>query len=138
MTKDTEDVAALVEMYRTGWANRDAATLQSIWDPKYETVYCPAELDRPVLGKASVDQYFDRVVADIRDVHIMTVSDVRIDIIGNVACVFFSFHFEGSSGAPEPFIVHGRNTLIARRTDNEWKGIHYHKSLPGPLTLKKL
>ncbi|WP_199432051.1 YybH family protein [Qaidamihabitans albus] len=124
MANDTDDVAALVEMFRADWVNRDAAILQSIWDPSYETVYCPAELDRPVLGKASIDQYSDRVVADISDVHVMAVSDVRIDVIDNVAWVFFSFHIEGLSGTSEPFTVNGRTTLMARRTDDGWKGIH--------------
>ncbi|WP_280235153.1 YybH family protein [Nocardia cyriacigeorgica] len=136
MTNDAEDVAALIEAYQRGWARRDAATLQSMWDSEYETVYCPSELARPVLGKASIDLYFDRVFRDIGDVHVITVSDVRIDIIENVAYAFFSFHIEGeTTGGHEPFIVHGRATLIAHRTDNGWKGIHYHESLQGPLAV---
>ncbi|NEW39890.1 nuclear transport factor 2 family protein [Nocardia cyriacigeorgica] len=134
MTNETEDVAALIEAYQNGWARRDASTLQSIWDPEYETVYCPSESARPIVGKAAIDQYFDRVFRDIREVHFMTVSDLRIDIIERVAYAFFSFHIEGeTTGGTETFIVRGRNTLIAHRTDDGWKGIHYHESLQGPL-----
>ncbi|TDD48784.1 YybH family protein [Saccharopolyspora elongata] len=133
MTKDTEEVAALVEVYRAGWANLDAAALRSIWDPEHETVYCPSELDRPLVGKASVDRYFDRVLSGIRHVHVMAVSDVRIDIIDDIACVFFAFHLEGVGASSEPFTVQGRNTLIAHRKAGGWKGIHYHESLRGPL-----
>lgn len=130
----TAGIAALVEAYRSGWTNRDAATIASIWDPEYEVVYCPSELDRPILGAAAIGRYYDRVFHDIAAVHVMTVADVRTDIVGDMAYAFFSFHLEGeTAGAPEPFVVDGRNTLIARRTDDGWKGIHYHESLRGPL-----
>ncbi|NKY34292.1 nuclear transport factor 2 family protein [Nocardia speluncae] len=133
----TAGIAALVEAYRNGWTHRDAATIASIWDPEYEVVYSPSELDRPILGAASIGRYYDRVFHDIGAVHVMTVADVRIDTIGDIAYAYFSFHLEGETAvAPEPFVVDGRNTLIARRTDDGWKGIHYHESLRGPLAEK--
>ncbi|MDA3627038.1 nuclear transport factor 2 family protein [Saccharopolyspora oryzae] len=136
MVDDIDGVTALIEVFRTAWANRDTAAFRSIWDPERELVYCPAELDRPLQGADAVGRYFDRVVADIRHVHAMTVSDVRIEVIGDVAWVFFAFDVEGSSGSAEPFEVHGRNTLIARRTGAGWKGIHYHESLRGPVVVQ--
>ncbi|NKY55623.1 nuclear transport factor 2 family protein [Nocardia flavorosea] len=59
--------------------------------------------------------------------------EAGIETIGDMAYAFFSFHLEGETAvAPESFVVAGRNTLIARRSGDEWKGIHYHESLRGP------
>ncbi|MER7081270.1 YybH family protein [Saccharopolyspora kobensis] len=131
MADDVDGVLALVEAYRMAWADLDAAAFRSIWDSEREVVYCPSELDRPLLGADAVGRYFDRVVSGIRHVRAMTVSDVRVEVIGDAAWAFFSFDLEGSGA--EPFEVCGRNTLIARRSGGVWKTIHYHESLRGPL-----
>lgn len=131
MTDDVDNVLALVEAYRMAWADLDADAFRSIWDPEREIVYCPSELDRPLLGVEAVGRYFDRVVSGIRHVRAMTVFDVRVEVVGDVAWAFFSFDLDGSGA--EPFEVRGRNTLIARRVGEGWKAVHYHESARGPL-----
>lgn len=43
----------------------------------------------------------------------MTVSDLWVDVLGEVAYAFCTFHFEGKvKGQSQPRIVNGRNTFI--------------------------
>jgi ketosteroid isomerase-like protein len=59
----------------------------------------------------------------------MTVSDVSVDVIGDVAYAFCTFHFEGEISGNK-HTADGRNTFILRRKNGAWKVIHYHDSSP--------
>jgi ketosteroid isomerase-like protein len=128
-----KEITRLIETYRTGWADLDAEVLGSIWDPNYETIYCPIELAAPLRGHAALSAYFTNVVQLIQAVHSMEVSSIWIDDLGDIAYAFFDFRFVGDMpGKTEPHIVNGRNTIICHRIAEKWKGIHYHESLQGP------
>ena len=121
----------MIEAYRVGFETLDAHKLQSIWDPDYPTIYCPIELDRPRLGNAEIDDYYERVTRHVGGVRTMRVDDVTIDSFSDSAYAFFTFHFESSTHeSDEPFVVDGRTTFVLRYTVNGWKGIHYHESRP--------
>jgi hypothetical protein len=68
-----EEITRLVETYRTGWADLDVEVLGSIWDPDYETIYCPIELAAPLRGHAALSAYFTNVARLIQAVHSMEV-----------------------------------------------------------------
>ena len=64
----------------------------------------------------------------------MTVSDVSLDVFGDVAYANCVFHFEGEMQG-ERHVADGRDTFILRRKSGIWKVIHYHESCPGPVAM---
>jgi ketosteroid isomerase-like protein len=130
--QDKQDVAEVIEQYRLGFATLDVATLTAIWDQSYDNIiYIPLEAAYPVRGWAAVEQYYNRVARLLR-ARVMTVSDVSVDVIGDVAYAFCTFHFEGEISGNK-HTADGRNTFILRRKNGAWKVIHYHES--GPLEI---
>ena len=129
--QDRDQIAAVVEQYRRGFATLDIAALKAIWDQDYgQIIYIAQELAQPVWGWAGVEHYYQRVARLLERVRTMEVSDVSVDIVGDVAVAFLSFHFEGEVKG-RPYIADGRVTLVLRRKSGTWKVIHYHESRPG-------
>ena len=135
--QDRQQIAAVLEQYRRGFATLDVERLAAIWDQDYDHIlYIPQEAAQPVRGWAGVAQYYQRVAGFFARVKTMTVNDVSVDVSGDVAYAFCSFHFEGDmQGQRQPHIADGRNTFILRRTSRTWKVIHYHESRPGDISL---
>ena len=129
---DIRGIEELVEEYRLGFATLDAERLLAIWDPDYDVVYSPVELVQPVRGERELDRYFRDVTQGLGRVVSMDVGDVTIDVLGDVAYAFFTFRFAAELPDGSPFAVQGRNTLVARRVGDGWKGIHWHESLTPP------
>lgn len=74
---------------------------------------------------------YERVAESLARVSAMTVSDLSVDVIGDVACAYCTFHFEGDpKGESHLRVVEGRNTFILHRKSGTWKVIHYHESRP--------
>jgi ketosteroid isomerase-like protein len=135
MIGDIAQIEALLEAYQLGFAALDAERLKAIWDRDYpQIVYVAQELAQPVRGWKAVERYYDRVANSLDRVSEMTIGDVSIDVIGDVAFAYCTFHFVGDvKGQADPRIADGRNTFLFRRTAGGWKTIHYHESKPGPL-----
>jgi ketosteroid isomerase-like protein len=128
--QDKQNVAEVIEQYRLGFATLDVATLTAMWDQSYDNIiYIPLEAAHPVRGWAAVEQYYNRVARLLR-ARVMTVSDVSVDVIGDVAYAFCTFHFEGEISGNH-HTADGRNTFILRRKNGAWKVIHYHESRHG-------
>lgn len=132
--QDKQDVAGVIEQYRRGFATLDVATLTAMWDQSYDNIiYIPLEAAHPVRGWGAVEQYYNRVARLLR-ARVMTVSDLSVDVIGDVAYAFCTFHFEGEISGNK-HTADGRNTFILRRKNGAWKVIHYHESGHGPLEI---
>lgn len=131
--QDRQQIAAIVEQYRLGFATMDAARLKSIWDQDYgNLIYIAQEAAQPVRSWAGIEQYYTQVTRFLGRVTVMTVSDLSVDVLDEVAFAFCTFHFEGEANG-ERHTADGRNTFILRRTAGTWKVIHYHESRPGPV-----
>jgi ketosteroid isomerase-like protein len=136
--QDRQQIAAIIEQYRRGFATVDVEALKAIWDQDYDNIiYIPQELAQPVQGWAKVEQYYQRIAGSLAGVRMMEVSDLSVDVLGEVAYAFCTFHFEAElKGQSEPRIADGRNTFILHCKSGVWKVIHYHESRPGSLTEK--
>jgi ketosteroid isomerase-like protein len=132
--QDRQAIAAVVERYRQAFATLDMEVFKAAWDAAYPNIiYVPQERARPVRGWADLERYFEGVEGAFDRVTTMEVGDLSIDVLGDVAYAFFTYHFEAeAAGQAQPFRVDGRETLILRRTSGTWKVIHYHGSRPGP------
>ena len=129
--QDSQQIAAIIEQYRRGFATLDVAALTGIWDHDYDQIiYIAQEMAQPVQGWAGVERYYQRVAGLLDQVKTMEVSDVSIDVLGAVAYACLSFHFEGEVNE-RSHIADGRVTFLLRRTREAWKVIHYHESRPG-------
>ena len=129
--QDSQQIAAIIEQYRRGFAALDVAALTGIWDQDYDhIIYIAQEMAQPVQGWAGVERYYQRVAGFLERVKTMEVSDVSVDVLGAVAYACLSFHFEGEVNG-RPHIADGRVTFLLRRTSEAWKVIHYHESRPG-------
>ena len=135
--QDRQQIAAVIEQYRRGFAAVDVETLTAIWDQDYDNIiYIAQEAAQPVRGWARVEQYYKSVAESLERVRTMTISDLSVDVFGDVAYAFCTFHFEGEvKGQNQPRIADGRNTFILRRKNGTWKVIHYHESCPGPIPM---
>ena len=129
--QDRQQIAVIIEQYRRGFATLDVAALTAIWDQDYDhIIYIALEMAQPVRGLAAVERYYQRVADFLEQVTTMELSDVSVEVLGEVAYAFLSFHFEGEVQG-RPHIADGRVTFLLRRTSGMWKVIHYHESHPG-------
>lgn len=135
--QDRQQIVTVVEQYRRGFATLDVETLKAIWDQEYDNIiYVAQEAVQPVRGRARVEQYYKSAFEVLSRVKTMTISDLSLDVFGEIAFAFCTFHFEGElQGESEPRIADGRNTFILRRKNGEWKVIHFHESCPGPVSM---
>ncbi len=135
--QDRQQIAAVIEQYRRGFATMDVEGLTAIWDQDYDHIlYIPQEAAQPVRGWAGVEQYYKRVSGLFERVRTMTVSDVSVDVFGDAAYAFCRFHFEGEVEG-QSHIADGRVTFLLRRTSGTWKVIHYHESRPGDIAMNE-
>jgi ketosteroid isomerase-like protein len=131
--QDWHQIAAVIEQYRRGFATMDVEGLKAIWDTDYDNIiYIPQERAQPVRGWAGVERYYEGVAGLLERVKVMTVSDVSVDVLGDVAYAYCVFHFEGEMRG-RSHVAEGRDTFILRRKGGVWKVIHYHESRPGPV-----
>jgi ketosteroid isomerase-like protein len=133
--QEPQQIVAVIEQYRRGFATLDVETLKDIWDQEYDNIiYIAQELAEPVQGWLGVEQYYNGVVESLERVNLMTISDLSINLLGGIAFAFCMFHFEGEvKGESKPRIADGRNTFILRYKEVGWKVIHFHESCPGSL-----
>jgi len=130
---ERQHIAAVLAQYRLGFATAQRATLTAIWDQDYDTIiYIALERAEPLRGWAAVEHYYTRVLAQFVGHNSMTISDLVIDIAGDLAYAFCSFHFEGQvTGHDTPRIADGRTTFVLHRKAAMWRVIHYHESRRG-------
>jgi ketosteroid isomerase-like protein len=132
--QDKQEVAEVIAQYRRGFATLDVATLTAMWDQSYDhIIYISLEAAHPIRGWAAVEQYYKRV-ARLLQAGAMTVRDVSVDVLGDVAYAFCTFHCEGELSG-HPHTAEGRNMCILRRKNGVWKVIHYHESRPGSVEI---
>ncbi|MGI8485969.1 MAG: YybH family protein [Thermomicrobiales bacterium] len=131
--QDREEIAAIIEHYRRGFATMDVEELKEIWDEDYDhIIYIAQEMAQPVRGWAGVERYYQRVAQILGPGNTMAVSEEATDVLGDVASVFCTFHFEGEASG-KSHIADGRVTFLLHRKSGTWKVIHYHESRPGNL-----
>jgi ketosteroid isomerase-like protein len=128
--EDRHQIAAVIEKYRRGFATMDAEVLKGIWDQDYDNlIYIAQGAAEPVRGWSGIERYHENVAGFLGRVQTMTVSDLSVDVLGNVAYAFCIFHFEGELEG-ERHVADGRDIFILRRKSRPWKVIHYHESPP--------
>ncbi len=133
--REHQQIATVIEQYRRGFATLDVEVLKDIWDQEYDNIiYIAQELAEPVQGWSGVEHYYNGVIESLEQVNLMTISDLSINLLGEIAFAFCMFHFEGGvKGESKPRIADGRNTFILRYKEVGWKVIHFHESCPGPI-----
>ncbi|MCY1040202.1 nuclear transport factor 2 family protein [Corallococcus sp. bb12-1] len=130
---DRQQLTALLEQYRRGFESLDVARLQALWDREYpQLLYVPRERARPIRGWVGISQYYDALRTHLERGSRMSLEDMALDVMGEVAFAFFTYHFEGErvDGAG-PFTNDGRVSFVFHRKAGEWRAIHYHESAPG-------
>ncbi len=129
--QDFQQMAAVIEQYRRGFATLDVERLKAIWDKEYDAIiYIAQEKAQPVRGWAGVERYYEGVAGLLERVRVMTVSDLSADVLDDVAYAYCVFHFEGEMKG-RSHVADGRVTFILRRKGGAWKVIHYHESRLG-------
>ena len=129
--QDRQQIMALIEQYRRGFATMDVELLKAIWDQDYDQIiYVAQELAQPVRGWPAVEHYYHRVARLLERVKTMAVSDVSVDVLSDLAFAFLSFHFEGQVKG-QPHVADGQATFLLHRKGGTWQVIHYHESRPG-------
>jgi ketosteroid isomerase-like protein len=129
--QERQQITMVIEQYRQGFLTLDAERLMAIWDHEYDQIiYIAQEMAEPISGWEGVAHYYHQVVRLLEHVTTMEVRDVSIAILGEVACVFLKFHFEGQING-RAHIADGWVTFLLHRRCGNWKVIHYHESRPG-------
>lgn len=131
--QDRQHIAAIIEHYRHGFATMNVEELKAIWDQDYDQIiYIAQEMAQPIRGWPGVEHYYQHIGRFLEHIKTMEVSNVLADVLGDVASVFLSFHFEGEIKG-QPHIANGRVTFLLHRKNGAWKVIHFHESRPGEL-----
>jgi ketosteroid isomerase-like protein len=131
---DASAIAAVVEQYRRGFAALDPDALVDLWDPTFSgIIYVAQEKPEPLHGWAAVEDYYRALphVIPVAATEEMRVTDLSVEVFGDVALAFAKFHFVGErrDGGGE-FTADGRVTFVLRRTEAQWRMVHYHESAP--------
>jgi ketosteroid isomerase-like protein len=134
---DREQISAVIEQYRHGFASMDVDLLKRLWDQHHDNlVYVASERPEPITDWQGISRYYEQLPAGlpsdrpISDLPIsMRVHEVSTDLLGDVACAFCTFRYEGPVvGQDEPLIAEGRVTFVLQRRSDSWKVTHYHES----------
>lgn len=132
--QDGQQIAMVIEQYRRGFATMDTEELKTIWDQNYDRIiYIAQEMREPVRGWAGVEHYYQHIAQLLERIRMMEVSDVSVDVFGEIAYAFLRFHFEAEIKG-QPHMADGRVTFLLHRTSGTWKVIHYHESSPPDLS----
>jgi ketosteroid isomerase-like protein len=130
--QDRRQIAEVIEQYRSGWETMDCNGLKAIWDRDYDnSISIPLEAAKPHTDWAGVEEYYKNVAAFVEWVKAMRVSDLSVDVFGDIAYALCHVHAEVAfQGQSQPLILDARDTFILRRKGGAWKVIHYHESRP--------
>jgi hypothetical protein len=83
---DRQQIATVIEQYRRGFATMEIEVLKGIWDQDYDNlIYIAQEAAEPVRGWTGIEQYYEGVAEFLGRARIMTVSDLSVDVLGDVA-----------------------------------------------------
>ena len=131
---DARAITDVVEQYRRGFAALEPDVLVGLWDPAFSgIVYVAQEKSEPLRGWAAVEAYYRALphVIPVAAAEEMRVTDLSVEVFGDVALAFAKFHFVGQrrDGGGE-FTADGRVTFVLRRTEGQWRVVHYHESAP--------
>lgn len=123
-------VADLIENYRQGFLQVDPGRLESLWDRGHSPlIYVAMERPEPIRGWPAIENYFEALPQHLEQVVEKKIDPIKIDAFGDAAAAFFEFHsvvkLKGGEGLYRPS---GRVTMLFKRTQTEWRAIHYHES----------
>lgn len=123
-------VTDLVETYRQGFLQLDPGRLGSIWDRGHvPLIYVAMERPEPIRGWPAIEKYFDALPQHLEQMVEKKIDAIEVDALGDTAAAYFEFHsvvkLKGGMGLYRPS---GRVTMLFRRTQTEWRAIHYHES----------
>lgn len=127
---DERAIAAAIETYRQGFLKLSPEQIASIWDSQHTPlIYVAQEMREPTYGWDAIRRYFAALPDHLEKVLSKVLSDVRIDVLGDTAIVFFISHttakLKRQTALHEPTF---RATMIFQRTIAGWRVIHYHES----------
>jgi ketosteroid isomerase-like protein len=106
--QDRQDIAAIVDAYRQAFAEVDMQVFMAAWDRDYgNLIYVAQERAQPVRGWAELERYFATVEDAFARVTTMTIDDLSIDVLGDVAYAFFTYHFEAEAAGEDPTVGRG-------------------------------
>jgi len=129
-TSTQRAVADLIETYRQGFLQLDPARLASIWDRQHlPLIYVAMERPEPIQGWSAIEKYFDALPQHLEQMVEKTIDPIKVDAFGDAAAAYFEFHsivkLRGGAGLYRPS---GRVTMLFKRTQTDWRAVHYHES----------
>ena len=127
---DERAIAVQIETYRQGFLHLTPERIASIWDIHHALlIYVAQEMTEPIYGWDAIRRYFAALPDHIEKVLSKALSDVRIDVLGDTAIVFFISHttakLKRQGALHEPTF---RATMVFHCTTAGWRVIHYHES----------
>lgn len=123
-------VTDLIETYRQGFLHLDPQRLGSIWDREHvPLIYVAMERPEPIEGWPAIEDYFAALPQHLEQMVEKNIGPIKVDAFGDAAAAYFEFHsvvrLKGGAGLYRPT---GRVTMLFKRTQTEWRAIHYHES----------
>ncbi len=123
-------VTDLVETYRQGFLQLDPQRLGSIWDREHAPlIYVAMERPEPIQGWPAIEEYFAALPKHLEQMVEKNIDPIKVDVFGDAAAAYFEFHsvvrLKGGAGLYRPS---GRVTMLFKRTQAEWRAVHYHES----------
>lgn len=87
------------------------------------------ERPEPIQGWAAIEKYFEALPQHLEQMVEKKIDPIQVDSFGDAAAAFFEFHsIVKLKGATELYRPSGRVTMLFRRTQTQWRAIHYHES----------
>ena len=128
--QDISQVEAVLGEWRGAFAAKNVERLKDLWDKDYpHLIYIAEEDNGPHRGFDAISGYYDNIPRFVQSLD-WTIKETTIDVIGDMAYAYVEFLVNAEfKEAARQMTFDGRNTFILKRTDGQWKFIHYHESL---------
>ena len=128
--QDKSQVEAVIRDWQAAFTAKSVERLKDLWDKDYSQLMYIAEEDNdPHRGFDAISKYYSNIPEFVKSLD-WTVKETTVDVIGDMAYAYVEFVVKAElKDVDHQMTFDGRNTFILKRTDGQWKFIHYHESL---------
>lgn len=134
-----EQILEFVETWRTAMATSDVDTAMSLWDFSYPTPVCRVTDYDHALSTFEAIREFYSVQGTAMGQSTWTLSDIMLDVFGELAYVHCSQCVEADVDGTDHHVSYRENvTFVLRKVAGGWKLILFHEAVSPDSSIESL
>lgn len=123
-------VEAVIKEWHRAISSKDGVALKGLWDREYDgLIFIVEENNQAFFDWPSIEDYY-AAQTEGPDQIAWSIDNLKVGVLGEAAWGYLTFVAAGRiESMKHDFVWDGRTSYVLRKTDGEWKIIHYHESL---------